>query len=138
MQEGKDYQNFSPWDARLPCYCPNTHLPWVPVQHLPEPSSFPILRLAGPSVGAGVGGAATECHLAVPALGKDGKVGARRVPQHLPSSPHPTQQDAVAHREAEILQAESPRGEAETLLCSPALCRDVSPGTGDPREQGTL
>lgn len=95
----RKYQNFSPWDARAPCYCSNTHFSLVPVQHSPEPSSFPLLRLTGPSVGTGVGGAATECHLAVPALGKNGKVGGRRVPQHLPSSPLPTQQDAVAHRE---------------------------------------
>lgn len=94
----RKYQNFSPWDARVPWYCPNTHFSWVPVQHSPEPSSFPILRLAGPPVGTGVGGAATEWHLTVPALGKDGKVGGRRVPQHMPISPHPTQ-DAVAHRE---------------------------------------
>lgn len=37
-----------------------------------------------------------------------------------------------------VPQRASPRGMAETLLCSLALCRDMSPCIGDPWDQVTL
>lgn len=114
--QGRKHQTMSLWDARALCHCPNTHLSWVPIQYSPEPKSFPLLGLAGSPIGTGVGGAATECHLTVPALGIEGDVGARRVPQHrvLLPLPCPTQQGTEVCREGGmVLQAVSPGGMAD-------------------------
>lgn len=120
---------------RAPCHCPNTRLSWVPIQYSPEPKSFPLLGLAGSPIGTGVGGAATECHLTVPALGIEGDVGARRVSQHrvLLPLPCPTQQGTEVCREGGmVLQAASPGGMADPPHCPFPLCRDRSSHTGNP------
>lgn len=107
-----------PWGAAAPRCCPNTQISRVPMQHSPEPASFPLLGLAGAAVSTGFGGAAVERHLAVPALGTEGAVGARRGLWYRALSP--------------------PRccRHAEPPCCDPTRCRDVSPpswGTPGPR-----
>lgn len=129
---GRKHQTLSQWDARAPRCCPTTRFSCVPTQHSPEPSSFPLLGLAGPPVGTGVGGAATECHLAVPALGR-GRGGSEKGAT-APCPAPPALSHSAGHcgeqRGGTVLQAASPGGTAEPPHCLLPLCIDGSPGGG--------